>query len=142
MLFLSRCIQRSSNTILYIVTHLPARESYENIREIRSKDAELWYAPLAPYYLIANGGCLSDEYELLSYAKAVEENSSFQERMQAEELLDEQPEGIVIAVCPDGDAILRCSDGIVVRFSHEASGVIEQWPSLPQFIANSIQDCE
>lgn len=98
--------------------------------------------PLAPYYLIANGGCLSDEYELLSYAKAVEENSSFQERMQAEELVDEQPEGIVIAVCPDGDAILRCSDGIVVRFSHEAPGVIEQWPSLPQFIADTIQDCE
>lgn len=92
--------------------------------------------------MIANGGYLSDEYELLPYAKAVEENISFHKRMQTEELLDEQPEGVVIAACSDGDTILRCSNGTVVRFSHETPEVIEQWPSLPQFIADSIQDCE
>lgn len=103
---------------------------------------ETAYGPLVPYYLIANGGYLSDEYALLPYARAVGENKDFHKRLDAEELLEEKPQGIVFANCPDGDVVLLCANGTVIRFSHEAPEEGNQWPSLPQFIVDAIQDCE
>ena len=99
---------------------------------------ETSYAPLLPYYLIANGGYLSDEYELLSYDIATEENMLFTEELLTEELLEIKPNGIVIAKCPDGDKVLLCTDGKVIRFSHEEPVVTEEWVSLAQFIADAI----
>ena len=102
--------------------------------------AETNYAPILPYYLIANGGYLSDEYELLPYDIATEENKLFAQELLTEELLDAKPDGIVIAKCPDGDKILLCSDGNVIRFSHEQPVVIEEWVSLAQFVADAINE--
>ena len=101
---------------------------------------ETSYAPLLPYYLIANGGYLSDEYELLSYDIATEENMLFTEELITEELLEIKPDGIVIAKCPDGDKVLLCTDGKVIRFSHEEPVATEEWVSLAQFIADTINE--
>lgn len=98
------------------------------------------YAPVIPYYLIANGCSLSDEYELLSYNQAIKENDEFQGNLEKEELLEEKPEGIVIAKTIGGDFVLLCKDGAVIQFSHEAPKVTDQWPSLAQFIVYAIQN--
>lgn len=111
----------------------------------RAKAAELAeadYAPMAAYYLVSNGGFLSDEYELLSYSQSVCATSAFYHTLRTEELLSEKPEGIVIAQCPDGDAVLLCKDNSVLRFSHEAPEVIDRWDSLPQFIVDAVSDGE
>ena len=102
--------------------------------------AETSYAPVLPYYMIANGGYLSDEYELLSYDIATEENMLFTEELLTEELLEIKPDGIVIAKCPDGDKVLLCTDGKVIRFSHEEPVATEEWVSLAQFIADAINE--
>ena len=98
------------------------------------------YAPVLPYYLIANGGYLSDEYELLTYDIATEETKLFAKELLAEELLDAKPDGIVIAKCPDGDKILLCTDGKVIRFSHEQPVATEEWVSLAQFVVDAINE--
>ena len=102
--------------------------------------AQTRYAPVLPYYLIANGGYLSDEYELLPYDIATEENKLFAQELLTEELLDAKPDGIVIAKCPDGDKILLCTDGKVIRFSHEQPVATEEWVSLAQFVADAINE--
>ena len=102
--------------------------------------AETSYAPVLPYYLITNGGYLSDEYELLPYDIAVEENQMFSNELLAEETLKTKPDGIVIAKCPNGDKILLCYDGTVIRFSHEEPIVTEEWVSLAQFVADAINE--
>ena len=105
-----------------------------------SEIAETRYAPVLPYYLIADGGAISDEYELLSFDRAVEENALFVNNLLAEELLETKPDGVVFAQCPDGDKIVLCSDGKVIRFSHEEPVAIEEWVSLAQFVADSINE--
>lgn len=102
--------------------------------------AETKYAPVVPYYIIANGGELSDEYEFLSYEKAIEESEALAKELLAEELLDNKPDGIVIAKCPDGDRILLCNDGKVIRFSHEEPVSTDEWVSIAQFIADTVNE--
>ena len=98
------------------------------------------YKVLVPYYCVADGCFLSDEYELLSSLKAMKENEGFQERMLNEGLLDTKPEGIVFGQCPDGDVILLCHDGKVVRMSHEEPLAVAQWPTLAQFFVDAINE--
>ena len=124
---------------------LAKKERKEDFKKAFSKTksvdiAETSYAPILPYYLIANGGYLSDEYELLPYEIATEENKLFAKELLTEETLETKPEGIVIAKCPDGDKILLCSDGKVLRFSHEQPVATEEWISLAQFVADAINE--
>ena len=102
--------------------------------------AETEYAPMLPYYLIANGGSLSEEYRLLCVEESVAETKVFYQSLEREELLEVKPEGIVICTCANGDWILLLQDGAVIRFSHEAPETIQQWPSLAQFIVDAIND--
>lgn len=102
--------------------------------------ADTLYAPLAPYYAVANGGELSDEYEFLPYARSLEETTIFEGELAAEELLETPPKGSVIAICPDGDRILHLNEGSVIRFSHEAPEVIMTWPTLSQFMYDAINE--
>ncbi len=104
--------------------------------------ADTPYAPLAPYYLIADGGRLSDEYELLPQSRAEAEYADFHRALAAEELLEVKPDGVVIAMCADGDTVLLLADGAVIRFSHEEPEEINRWPSLPQFVADAITEDE
>lgn len=90
--------------------------------------------------MIANGGYLSDEYKLLPHAQAIIENNQFHKQLKTEELLEEKLDGIVIAKCPDGDSILLFKNGNVLRFSHEAPEIINQWPSLSHFIIDAINN--
>ncbi|MBQ8720492.1 MAG: hypothetical protein IJY65_05610 [Clostridia bacterium] len=101
------------------------------------KIADTKYAPLLPYYSVANGGFLSDEYELFSYEDAVAEDRIFSKELQAEGLLEKKIDGAVIAKCADGDRILLCEDGGVIRISHEEPAAVEEWEGLSQFIADT-----
>ena len=98
------------------------------------------YNVLIPYYRVADGCFLSDEYEFLSSSKAMKENEEFQKSLLNEELLDIKPKGIAIGRCPDGDVILLCNDGKVVRFSHEEPVAVEHWPTLAQFFVDVINE--
>ena len=62
----------------------------------------------------------------------------FAEQLLSEELLEDKPDGTVIAQCPDGDKVLLCKDGKVIRFSHEEPTVLEEWLSFAQFVADTI----
>ncbi|MBR6768019.1 MAG: SMI1/KNR4 family protein [Clostridia bacterium] len=138
---------------IYAVSEKEALKLLRNAKKERKDDfqkalpkalstsvAETEYAPMLPYYLITNGGFLSDEYELFSYKDACAENAVFFDELQAEELLEEKPNGMVIGKCPDGDKILFCKNGSVIRFSHEEPVVIEEWGSLAQFIADTVNE--
>lgn len=120
------------------------QERKEEFRKALPKKAavDAPYLAMEVYYRVANGGFLSDEYELLPLEEALKENEAFFRQLQAEELLENPPMGIVIGKCPDGDAILYCEDGTVIRFSHEGPEVLNQWPSLPQFIFDAISEGE
>ena len=98
------------------------------------------YLPLEAYYRVADGGYLSDEYQLFSLAEAMTENEAFFRQLAAEELLENPPKGIVIGKCPDGDTLLLCEDGTVIRFSHEGPEILNRWPSLPQFMFDAISE--
>ena len=101
---------------------------------------ETKYAPMLPYYLIANGGQLSDEYRLLSLDESDTATSEFRNILESEELLEDKPDGIVICACANGDWVLLLRDGTVIQFSHEVPEITEQWPSLAQFIVDAIND--
>lgn len=102
------------------------------------------WGPLAPYWLIAQSGYLSDEYEyeLLSHERALSETEALRQDLMAEELLTDKPDGVVIAACADGDKVLLLTNGTVIRFSHEAPEETNCWPSLAQFMADAIQEDE
>ena len=101
--------------------------------------SETRHAPVIPYYLVTNG-YFSDEYEFLSYGESVSETDSFVRSLLAEELLEDKPDGIVIGRTPGGDKLVLCKDGKVIRFSHEEPAVTEEWPTLAQFVADSINE--
>ena len=101
---------------------------------------ETKHAPILPYYLITNGGWLSDEYRLLSVDESIAETKEFYNLLESEELLEAKPDGIVICTCANGDWVLQLRDGAVIRFSHETPEITEKWPSLEQFIVDSIND--
>ncbi len=85
--------------------------------------------------MIRYNGChLSDEYYLLLHAEALTENEELATGLEREELLDEKPDGIVIAKCINGDYVLLLNDGRVIRFGHEEPTELEAWGTLSQFI--------
>ncbi len=96
------------------------------------------YSKLLPYYKVANGGNLSDEYEFLSYENSVIATTEFFSDLKCEELLENKPEGVVFAKCADGDVVLFMQNGKVVRFSHEAPEIIREWNSVSQFFFDAI----
>lgn len=99
------------------------------------------YAPLVPYWKVASGGFLSDEYELLSPADAAVATGEYAAQRAAEELAD-LPEGVVFARCPDGDTVLLTADGRVLRVSHEQPLPEQEWAGLPAFFADAIEEDE
>ncbi len=102
--------------------------------------AETKYVPMLPYYSVADGGYLSDEYCLLSVEKSQAETEAFYKLLEKEELLEVKPDGIVICTCANGDWVLLTQAGAVVRFSHEAPEITEQWPSLAQFVVDALNE--
>lgn len=100
------------------------------------------YTNILPYYLVSNGGLLSDEYTFLSYGESLKETEEFFERLEKEELLEEKPDGVVIATCTDGDCVLFTKEEKVIRFSHEAPEIISEWQNLAKFFVEAINDAE
>ena len=121
------------------------RERKEDFKKALSKTItesieKTEYSSLLPYYLIANGFYLSDEYEVLPFDKSAVENLLFYEEISKEELMDEKPCGVVFAKAADGDRILLSSDGEILRFSHETMTVTEKWQSLAEFMVFALND--
>ncbi len=98
------------------------------------------YELLLPYYKIANGGFISDEYVLLSYEKSLASTKEFFDELKKEELLEEIPEGKVFATCADGDVVIVTKQGAVLRFGHEAPEIINDWKTLAQFFFDAINE--
>ncbi len=98
------------------------------------------YTVLLPYYMVCDGGLLSDEYTFLPYNESLVATERFFEELKKEELLTAKPDGIVIAACIDGDFVLAKADGRVVRFSHEAPEVINEWQGVAAFFADAINE--
>ena len=96
------------------------------------------YAALAPYYSVANGGEICDEYRFLAYEEAKSETAEFFAELEKEELMEEKPHGVVFAKCHDGDAVLLLAGGKAARFSHEAPEFIDEWSSLAEFFEEGI----
>ena len=95
---------------------------------------------LTPYYKIANGGNLSDEYSFLSYENTFIESIDFFNNIEKEELLNNKSEGVVIAKCADGDVVLLLSNAKIIRFSFESLEVIKEWNSVAQFFFDAINE--
>ena len=100
------------------------------------------YSNILPFYLVSDGGILSDEYTFLSYTDSLKATTEFFEGLKKEELIEEKPEGIVIATCIDGDYVLFTKDGNVIRFSHETPDAICEWQNLAKFFVEAINDAE
>ncbi len=104
--------------------------------------SETEYMILLPYYQIANGGNLSDEYEFLSYEKSLVYTGEFYGELEKEELLGSKPVGKVFAKCADGDVVLVIENGKVLRFGHEAPEIINEWQTTAQFFFDAINENE
>ena len=98
------------------------------------------YTYILPYYLVSDGGQLSDEYTFLSYADSQKETEEFFKSLEKEELLEIKPKGVVIAICADGDLVLFTKDEKVIRFSHEVPEVISEWQNIAKFFVEAIND--
>lgn len=93
------------------------------------------YEALMPYYAICESAYICDEFRLLSYQESLEQTREFADYMVKEETKQIQTDGIVIAVCPDGDSVLMTPEKEVLRISHEEPEIISQWSSLEMFFA-------
>ncbi len=100
--------------------------------------AETAYAPLLPYFLTADGGDLTDEYQFLPYISAKEYTAEFEADMATEELHN-IPNGIVFSKCADGDRVILIHSGTVIRVSHEVPEILEEWTSLAQFFVDALE---
>lgn len=100
------------------------------------------YSAILPYYLISDGGILSDEYTFLSYADSLKTTEEFYENIKKEELLEEKPDGVVIATCADGDFVLFTDNEKVIRFSHEAPEIVSEWQNVAKFFVEAINEDE
>ena len=98
------------------------------------------YNSLLPFYQISDGAFLSDEYTFLKFNESVKFTKEFFSELKKEELLNEKPDGVVIAVSADGDNILYLKDGSVIRFSHEAPEILCRWFSPAMFFVDAINN--
>ena len=98
------------------------------------------YELLLPYYQVADGGILSDEYEFLSYERSIKSREEFFEYLKKEELFKNKPDGKSFALGADGDYIILKKDGKVIRFSHEAPEITNSWQSVHEFMVSAIEE--
>jgi len=97
------------------------------------------YEPLAPYYGVTNGAWLGEgEYEILSYERSENETEEYLSDLKKEELWTNLLEGIAFGICGNGDRLILLLDGKVIRASHEAPEILEEWPSVAQFFCDII----
>lgn len=108
-------------------------------KELSEALLETAYAPLVPYFLVADGGILSDEYQFLDYSSAKTQSLDLIKNINQEELVD-IPTGIVFCKCADGDRVILTQNGNVLRVSHEVPDVLEEWPSLAQFFVDTLEE--
>ncbi len=105
-------------------------------RAALSKLAGSGYEPLTPWYRIANGFVLSDEYRLLPLDESIQETAEYSREIALEELTEPIP-GIVVGACPDGDRILLSGQNQILRISHEDLQAVRSWSDLPSFIVDA-----
>lgn len=98
------------------------------------------YKLFSLYYLISDGGYLSDEYNFLSYSESIKETQVYTIEIDKEDLLIDRHIGVVVAKCADGDLVLTYNDGSVKRISHETMDVCENWETVAQFFFDVLTD--
>lgn len=146
---LSRYIKiKSSSRPAYIVSEKDAIKALKSAQSHRKEDFSKKLSkrlaeqadsnPLSPYYQVANGGLLSDEFTFLSFEESKRVTDEFYKELEKEELLQEKPQGTVFCKCADGDFILMLNDETVIRFSHEAPEIIGSWQNLAEFFYDAI----
>ena len=92
---------------------------------------------LIPYYKVANGGSISDEYEFLSVSESIEENNDFYIDRSEDCII---PKGaVVFGKAADGEYILLLPDGKVVRYQQDELQTAIEWPCLAAFFLEEIQ---
>ena len=93
---------------------------------------------LIPYYKVANGGAISDEYSLLSIDESIEETTEFH-HLQTEYNNLICSEAVVFAKAADGEYILLLPGGEVVRYQLHELQLTCTWPSLASFFLEEIE---
>ena len=115
-------------------------------KKIKVQDAEkianFAHKAILPFYMVCDGGLLSDEYSFLPYRDSLTATAVLFDSLEKEELLQEKPDGVVIAACADGDFVLLLKNGTVIRFSHEAPEIVNEWQSVANFFVDALNDSE
>ncbi|MBO4218477.1 MAG: hypothetical protein J5887_03110 [Erysipelotrichaceae bacterium] len=99
------------------------------------------YLTLLPYYAFADGFGIDEtgEYRFLSYRESRKETVSYRHDMLSEELAEEDRNGIVIACCGDGDRVILNKNGTVRRLDRETAHFSQEWLSVADFMANTVE---
>lgn len=93
---------------------------------------------LIPYYKVANGGVLSDEYTFLSIEEAKNKTADFWV-IQNLENNDIIPEGsIIFGTAADGEVIILMPDGKVVRYQQGEISFSYEWNNIQSFFTEEI----
>lgn len=94
---------------------------------------------LIPYYKVANGGVISDEYTFYSIEETAKETAEFH-KIQALENTDIIPQNaVVFGTAADGEKIILLPDGKVVRYQQGETGFNFTWDNLPCFFTETIE---
>lgn len=88
---------------------------------------------LIPYYKIANGGVLSDEYTFFSVKEAQEETTDFWKEQELENTDIIPEKAVVFAGTADGEHIILFPDGKVVRYQRGERDFAFEWPAPEHF---------
>lgn len=137
---------KNSSRPAYTVTQKDALKAMKKAKSLRKKDFAKKLncsdvdSPLTDYYLVADGGLLSDEYTLLSFKESQKATEEFYKSLEKEELLQTVPQGAVFCNCTNGDKVLLLNNETVVRFSHEEPEALTVWENIHQFIYEAITD--
>ena len=95
---------------------------------------------LIPYYKVANGGALSDEYFYFSIEDSIIENEKFWalQDLECSEIIPNNAK--VFGATADGENIILLPDGTVVRYQQGEVQINLKWNDLPSFFVEAIEE--
>ncbi|MBQ6655642.1 MAG: hypothetical protein IJM79_09005 [Erysipelotrichaceae bacterium] len=94
------------------------------------------YLSLLPYYAFSDGFNIDEagEFHFLSYQQSLQESEAFHRQMLRQQLLDEDKNATVIALCANGDRVVINESGRVRCFEQETAHFLQEWPDVAEFI--------
>lgn len=94
---------------------------------------------LLPYYKIADGGWLSDEYRYFSIAELEKENADFLNESACENIAIIK-NAFLFGQTADGEKIILLPDGEVARYAIGDTDFAMKWKNLPSFFYESTDE--